>query len=224
MILTPGRPHHAAAPGCRQLVWFVDHWDPAMPPPAGLREIQLPYGRFLYVLPARPHARGARRLHLRARRAVRGRGPAPVGATIAGARRSASASSSGGRRQIAGSIGRRRVSPRRLVDPPAVRPQPGRGRAASPTTPVCRSPARRRRSGRSCSAARSRSPAPIRPGPRPSASPPRSATAWLARRLAGLWTGRRALGAPPRRARRAGGTAWSGARCRAWRCRSPRSS
>jgi hypothetical protein len=37
--------------GMRQLVWFVDHWDPATQPPAGLREVQLPYGRFLYVLP-----------------------------------------------------------------------------------------------------------------------------------------------------------------------------
>lgn len=35
----------------RQLVWFVDHWDPEMPRPRGLLEIQLSYGRFLYVLP-----------------------------------------------------------------------------------------------------------------------------------------------------------------------------
>ncbi len=35
----------------RQLVWFVDHWDPAMTRPDGLREIELPYGRYLYVLP-----------------------------------------------------------------------------------------------------------------------------------------------------------------------------
>jgi hypothetical protein len=35
----------------RQLVWFVDHWDPRLPRPAGLLEIQLAYGRFLYVLP-----------------------------------------------------------------------------------------------------------------------------------------------------------------------------
>lgn len=34
----------------RQLVWFVDHWDPAMPKPPGLTEIELPYGRHLYVL------------------------------------------------------------------------------------------------------------------------------------------------------------------------------
>jgi len=35
----------------RQLVWFVDHWDPELPRPQGLLEIQLPYGRFLYVMP-----------------------------------------------------------------------------------------------------------------------------------------------------------------------------
>jgi len=50
MILTRGTtltvPHRV-----RQLVWFVDHWDPEMPRPGGLLEIQLAYGRFLYVLP-----------------------------------------------------------------------------------------------------------------------------------------------------------------------------
>lgn len=50
MILTPGST--VAVPRrVRQLVWFVDHWDPAVPRPRGLQEIQLPYGRFLYVLP-----------------------------------------------------------------------------------------------------------------------------------------------------------------------------
>jgi Dolichyl-phosphate-mannose-protein mannosyltransferase len=34
----------------RRLVWFVDHWNPTQPRPAGLAEIELPYGRFLYVL------------------------------------------------------------------------------------------------------------------------------------------------------------------------------
>jgi Dolichyl-phosphate-mannose-protein mannosyltransferase len=34
----------------RRLVWFVDHWNPMQPRPAGLTEIELPYGRFLYVL------------------------------------------------------------------------------------------------------------------------------------------------------------------------------
>jgi hypothetical protein len=50
MILTPGARIMLPA-GIRQLVWFVDHWDPATQPPAGLREVELPYGRFLYVLP-----------------------------------------------------------------------------------------------------------------------------------------------------------------------------
>ena len=50
MILTPGARITLPA-GIRQLVWFVDHWDPVTQPPAGLREVQLPYGRFLYVLP-----------------------------------------------------------------------------------------------------------------------------------------------------------------------------
>ena len=50
MILTAGARITLPA-GMRQLVWFVDHWDPATQPPAGLREVQLPYGRFLYVLP-----------------------------------------------------------------------------------------------------------------------------------------------------------------------------
>jgi hypothetical protein len=36
----------------KRLVWFVDHWSPTSdPPPPGLTEIELPYGRFLYVLP-----------------------------------------------------------------------------------------------------------------------------------------------------------------------------
>jgi hypothetical protein len=35
----------------KRLVWFVDHWDPTVPRPPGLLEVQLPYGRYLYVLP-----------------------------------------------------------------------------------------------------------------------------------------------------------------------------
>ena len=50
MILTPGS-RIALPAGIRQLVWFVDHWDPATAAPPGLREIPLPYGRYLYVLP-----------------------------------------------------------------------------------------------------------------------------------------------------------------------------
>jgi Dolichyl-phosphate-mannose-protein mannosyltransferase len=34
----------------KHLVWFVDHWSPATERPPGLAEIELPYGRYLYVL------------------------------------------------------------------------------------------------------------------------------------------------------------------------------
>ncbi len=50
MILTPGSRIRLPAE-TRRLVWFVDHWDPANPRPEGLREVPLPYGRYLYVLP-----------------------------------------------------------------------------------------------------------------------------------------------------------------------------
>jgi hypothetical protein len=50
MILTPGS-YIELPRSVRQLVWFVDHWDPTVPRPEGLLEIPLPYGRFLYVLP-----------------------------------------------------------------------------------------------------------------------------------------------------------------------------
>jgi 4-amino-4-deoxy-L-arabinose transferase-like glycosyltransferase len=35
----------------KQLVWFVDHWSPTSERPPGLAEMELPYGRFLYILP-----------------------------------------------------------------------------------------------------------------------------------------------------------------------------
>jgi 4-amino-4-deoxy-L-arabinose transferase-like glycosyltransferase len=35
----------------KRLVWFVDHWSPTSERPPGLSEIELPHGRFLYVLP-----------------------------------------------------------------------------------------------------------------------------------------------------------------------------
>jgi len=37
--------------GIKRLVWFVDHWSPTSERPDGLMEIEIPYGRFLYVLP-----------------------------------------------------------------------------------------------------------------------------------------------------------------------------
>jgi hypothetical protein len=50
MILTRGAAIRMP-PRVRRLVWFVDHWDPSLPRPAGLQEVRLSYGRFLYVLP-----------------------------------------------------------------------------------------------------------------------------------------------------------------------------
>ncbi|HKZ04337.1 MAG TPA: DUF2723 domain-containing protein [Methylomirabilota bacterium] len=50
MVPTPGT-RITVPRRIRQLVWFVDHWDPDMPRPRGLLEIRLSYGRFLYVLP-----------------------------------------------------------------------------------------------------------------------------------------------------------------------------
>jgi hypothetical protein len=41
-------------PGAKRLVWFVDHWSPTTERPSGLEEIELPYGRYLYVLPVTP--------------------------------------------------------------------------------------------------------------------------------------------------------------------------
>lgn len=35
----------------KRLVWFVDHWSPLSERPEGLEEIEIPFGRFLYVLP-----------------------------------------------------------------------------------------------------------------------------------------------------------------------------
>ncbi|HXJ80062.1 MAG TPA: DUF2723 domain-containing protein [Candidatus Methylomirabilis sp.] len=50
MILSPGE--SIVLPNeVKRLVWFVDHWDPTLPRPPGLLEVQLPYGRYLYVLP-----------------------------------------------------------------------------------------------------------------------------------------------------------------------------
>ena len=36
--------------GTRRIVWFVDHWSPVQIRPPGLVEIELPHGRYLYVL------------------------------------------------------------------------------------------------------------------------------------------------------------------------------
>jgi hypothetical protein len=50
MTRVPGTEIWLAA-DVRRLVWFVDHWSPTAERPAGLEEIPLPYGRYLYVLP-----------------------------------------------------------------------------------------------------------------------------------------------------------------------------
>jgi dolichyl-phosphate-mannose-protein mannosyltransferase len=38
-------------PSTKRLVWFVDHWSPTSERPDGLLEIELAYGRYVYVLP-----------------------------------------------------------------------------------------------------------------------------------------------------------------------------
>ncbi len=50
MIRTPGS-EIRLPPAVKRLVWFVDHWSPGSERPPGLVEIELPYGRYLYVLP-----------------------------------------------------------------------------------------------------------------------------------------------------------------------------
>ncbi len=50
MIPVPDSEIHLP-PTVKRLVWFVDHWSPTSERPPGLTEIELPHGRFLYVLP-----------------------------------------------------------------------------------------------------------------------------------------------------------------------------
>jgi hypothetical protein len=50
--MTPRRDSDVRLPArVKRLVWFVDHWSPSAPRPPGLVEIELPFGRFLYMLP-----------------------------------------------------------------------------------------------------------------------------------------------------------------------------
>jgi hypothetical protein len=49
MAATAG-PEVALPPGAAWLVWMVDAWNPLLPRPAGLREIRLPHGRWMYAL------------------------------------------------------------------------------------------------------------------------------------------------------------------------------
>ena len=63
MILTPGDSIMLPR-GVKRLVWFVDHWDPALARPPGLLEIAAAL-RPLSVRPAaHATARGVRRLHV----------------------------------------------------------------------------------------------------------------------------------------------------------------
>ena len=55
MSRIPDSDIHVSA-SVQRLVWFVDHWSPSSARPAGLEEIELPYGRYLYVLPLKRRA------------------------------------------------------------------------------------------------------------------------------------------------------------------------
>jgi hypothetical protein len=50
MVRSPGS-EIALPASIERLVWFVDHWSPQTERPPGLSEIEIPYGRYLYVLP-----------------------------------------------------------------------------------------------------------------------------------------------------------------------------
>jgi 4-amino-4-deoxy-L-arabinose transferase-like glycosyltransferase len=50
MTASPDTEIHVPA-SAQRLVWFVDHWSPRSERPDDLVEIELPYGRYLYVLP-----------------------------------------------------------------------------------------------------------------------------------------------------------------------------
>ncbi len=50
MVRTPGT-EVALPPSIKRLVWFVDHWSPQTERPSGLSEVEIPHGRYLYVLP-----------------------------------------------------------------------------------------------------------------------------------------------------------------------------
>ena len=50
--MTPlARTHVELPASVKRIVWFVDHWNPATERPPGLAEIEIPHGRYLYVLP-----------------------------------------------------------------------------------------------------------------------------------------------------------------------------
>ena len=50
--MTPLMHSDVELPGnVKRIVWFVDHWSPTTERPPGLAEIEIPHGRYLYVLP-----------------------------------------------------------------------------------------------------------------------------------------------------------------------------
>jgi 4-amino-4-deoxy-L-arabinose transferase-like glycosyltransferase len=50
--MTPLAHSHVELPAnVKRIVWFVDHWSPTTERPSGLTEIEIPHGRYLYVLP-----------------------------------------------------------------------------------------------------------------------------------------------------------------------------
>jgi hypothetical protein len=49
--MTPLAHSHVELPtNVKRIVWFVDHWSPVTERPPGLAEIEIPHGRYLYVL------------------------------------------------------------------------------------------------------------------------------------------------------------------------------
>src|SRR5262249_48648000 len=122
-----------------RLVWFVDHWSPATVRPEGLIEIEIPHGRYLYVLPlgnkaidsedyafvrAQPPRRAAGAARVRPQ--CPARDPRSLARRRSRSRRGPAAARALRHARVADRRGGG-VSARRFVDPPALRPQP-RGR------------------------------------------------------------------------------------------------
>ena len=200
-----GLVHRAAAPGeAARVVRRSLGSRPCRGPP-GLLEIQLPYGRFLYVLPlgARPSTPATPSFAPRAtdgsiapwchehgeRAARRRRGRGAV--LVAAAARSRCPVSP--RARIAGAASPRVLSARRLVDPPPLRAQPRRGRGLRATTPACPWRARRRRSGRCCWRGTFSLAGTAPAWAKALGIAAALATALLTRRLVWMWTESRAL-------------------------------
>jgi hypothetical protein len=147
LAMTPQPDSDVGCPPRTRLVWFVDSLEPGHRAPRGLVEIELPTAAILYVLPLGKTV-SLRRLHA-----------APCALSRVAPRRrclprcSPPAAPARALRAV-----RERPSPapglsaRRLVDPPALRAQPRRGRGFA-YNPAVRWPAPPRRCGRCCSPA-----------------------------------------------------------------------